>query len=128
VLIDPFTVDDLTPWFELIADPAVEKIVHAGEQDFEPVARVLNRPPANIFDTQVAAGFVGLDYPMSLVRLVGELIGDDLDAGAKFSQWDRRPLTARQLHYAASDVRYLAAMRQELGRRLEATGNTRWSA
>ena len=127
VLIDPFTVDDLTPWYELIADPAVEKIVHAGEQDLEPVARVIGKDPANVFDTQVSAGFVNLDYPMSLGRLVTELIGDDLDAGAKFSRWDRRPLTDRQLHYAASDVRYLAAMRDELGKRLAANGNTRWA-
>ncbi|MEM1354960.1 MAG: HRDC domain-containing protein [Planctomycetota bacterium] len=127
VLIDPFTVNDLTPWYALIADPTVEKIVHAGEQDLEPVVRVLDSAPANIFDTQVAAGFVGLDYPMSLGRLVAELIGDDLDAGAKFSRWDRRPLTERQLHYAASDVRYLAAMRAELRSRLESNGNTRWA-
>lgn len=127
VLIDPFTVDDLTPWYELIADPSVEKIVHAGEQDLEPVARVIGKDPANVFDTQVSAGFVNLDYPMSLGRLVAELIGDDLDAGAKFSRWDRRPLTDRQLHYAASDVRYLAAMRDELGKRLDANGNADWA-
>lgn len=127
VLVDPFTIDDLTPWWELLADPAVEKIVHAGEQDLEPVARILQRDAANVFDTQIAAGFVGLDYPMSLVRLVDELVGDNLDAGAKFSQWDRRPLTPRQLHYAASDVRYLAAMRNELGKRLDTLGNAAWA-
>src|SRR5688572_10904669 len=54
-LVDPLAELDIRPFWELVADPSLEKIVHAGQQDLEPVFRALDRPPANIFDTQVAA-------------------------------------------------------------------------
>ncbi|MFI4862392.1 MAG: ribonuclease D [Phycisphaerales bacterium JB063] len=126
-LIDPFAVDDLTPWWELLADASVEKLVHAGEQDLEPVQRILGRPAANVFDSQIAAGFAGLPYPLSLVKLVDAILDAQLDAGAKFSKWDRRPLTEQQKHYAANDVRYLPAIREALRARLADAGNTDWA-
>ncbi|HZL36353.1 MAG TPA: ribonuclease D [Tepidisphaeraceae bacterium] len=126
-LIDPLAQIDLIPFWELLADPAVEKIVHAGDQDIEPVVRHLNRAAANVFDTQIAAGFVGLPYPLSLSKLVAELTGARLGKGLTFSHWDQRPLSAIQLRYAADDVRYLPAAAAELYRRLEALGHTAWA-
>ena len=126
-LVDPLAKVDLTPFWELLADPAVEKIVHAGDQDIEPVVRHLGRSPANFFDTQLAAGFVGLPYPVSLSKLVGELTGAKLGKGLTFTHWDQRPLSAMQLRYAADDVRYLPAVRAELGRRLEANEHAAWA-
>src|SRR5687767_12025626 len=120
-LIDPLASGgiDLTPFWELVCEPSVEKIVHAGQQDVEPVVRLLKREPANIFDTQVAAGFAGLAYPVALSKLVQELTGARLGKGLTFTHWDQRPLSAMQLRYAADDVRYLIAARDELGKRLE---------
>jgi ribonuclease D len=126
-LIDPLADIDLTPFWELLADPAVEKIVHAGDQDIEPVVRHLGRSPANFFDTQIAAGFCGLPYPVSLSKLVGELTGAKLGKGLTFTHWDQRPLSAMQLRYAADDVRFLPAVRAELGRRLDANGHAVWA-
>jgi ribonuclease D len=126
-LIDPLAELNLTPFWELLADPSVEKIVHAGEQDIEPVVRHLNRPAANVFDTQIAAGFIGLPYPMSLSKLVAELTGARLGKGLTFSHWDQRPLSAVQLRYAADDVRYLPAAAAELIRRLDVLGHTEWA-
>jgi ribonuclease D len=126
-LIDPLAEVKLTPFWELLCDPAVEKIVHAGEQDIEPVVRHLNRAPANFFDTQICAGFCALPYPVSLSKLVGELIGAKLGKGLTFTHWDQRPLSAMQLRYAADDVRFLPAVRAELGRRLEANGHAAWA-
>ena len=126
-LIDPLAEIDLTPFWELLCDPDVEKIVHAGDQDIEPVVRHLGKSPANFFDTQIAAGFVGLPYPVSLSKLVGELTGAKLGKGLTFTHWDQRPLSGMQLRYAADDVRFLPAVRAELGRRLEATGHAGWA-
>jgi ribonuclease D len=126
-LIDPLAELDLIPFWELLADPSVEKIVHAGEQDIEPVVRHLNRPGANVFDTQIAAGFVGLPYPMSLLKLVAEFTGARLGKGLTFSHWDQRPLSAVQLRYAADDVRYLPAAAAEIYKRLDALGHTAWA-
>jgi ribonuclease D len=123
-LIDPLAELDLTPFWELICDPAIKKIVHAGEQDVEPVVRHLNRRPANIFDTQIAAGFVRLAYPTSLSKLVAELTGARLGKGLTFTHWDQRPLSNQQLRYAADDVRYLPAAHAELAKRLADVGHT----
>lgn len=125
-LIDPISDVDLKPFWELLADPSVEKIVHAGLHDLEPVYRFLGKTPANVFDTQIAAAFIGLAYPMATSKLIHSLTGADVGKGSKFSQWDRRPLTALQLHYAGNDVRYLPLMRHIIGERLAAAYTTRW--
>lgn len=114
---------DLLPFWELLADPAVEKIVHAGLQDLEPVERLTGKPPANIFDTQLAAAFVGQPYPMSLTKLCLAMADADLGKSSKFSQWDRRPLTENQKVYAANDVRYLHLVRKRIGDRLDELGH-----
>lgn len=121
-LIDPLAGFDLTPFWELLADPKVIKIVHAGESDIEPVVRHLGRPAANVFDTQIAAGFIGLPYPLSLKKLVLELTGANLGRDLGFSNWAQRPLSPVQLRYAADDVRYLPAAHREMLARLDALG------
>jgi ribonuclease D len=126
-LVDPLAEMDLGILWRLIADPAIEKIVHAGQQDLEPVQRHLDALPANIFDTQVAAGFAGLAYPVGLSKLVRELIDVSLPKGFTFTHWDQRPLSGVQLRYAADDVRYLPALRARIGQRLEALGHLNWA-
>ncbi len=126
-LVDPLAGVDLTPFWEVLADPAVEKVAHAGEQDMEPVHRLIGRTCANVFDTQVCAGFIGLAYPVSLSKLVNEITGAKLPKGLTFTHWDQRPLSPMQLRYAADDVRYLPAVRAEIGKRLEALGHAAWA-
>jgi ribonuclease D len=126
-LIDPLADLDLRPFWELVADTSVEKIVHAGLQDVEPVFRSLGKPPANLFDTQIAAGFGGVGYPLSLSKLVLALVGAKLGKGLTFSHWDRRPLTDHQLRYAADDVRYLPAVRHKIGKRLAGDRRADWA-
>jgi ribonuclease D len=127
-LIDPLAPGlELREFWELICDPAVETIVHAGDQDIEPGTRILGRRCANVFDTQIAAGFVGMAYPVSLAKLVQEVVGAKLGKGLTFTHWDQRPLSAQQLRYAANDVRYLPQTRAEIGRRLAALGHESWA-
>ncbi len=126
-LIDPLTDLDIRPFWELVVDPAVEKIVHAGQQDVEPVFRALDKPPGNLFDTQIAAGFAGVGYPLSLSKLVFAMVGAKLAKGVTFSHWDRRPLSDHQLRYAADDVRYLPAVRHEIGKRLKDRNHILWA-
>ncbi|MCC7351724.1 MAG: ribonuclease D [Phycisphaerales bacterium] len=126
-LIDPLAGLDLTPFWQLLCDEKIEKIVHAGQQDLEPVVRLHHGQPANVFDTQIAAGFVGIGYPVALSKLVKELSGVKLGKGLTFSHWDQRPLSTMQLHYAAEDVRYLPAMRRELGQKLQVGERAEWA-
>ena len=127
-LVDPIAATggdglDLLPLWDLIADERVEKVVHAGEQDLEPVVRFSGKPPARVFDLQVAAGFCGYGYPLSLAKLVATTVGVTLTKGHTFTNWQARPLTSSQLRYAADDVRYLPAIRASLGREVEARGH-----
>ena len=123
-LIDPFAGVELDGFWRLLADPEVTTVVHAGVQDLEPILRHAEQPVGDVFDTQIAAGFAGLDYPVSLARLVDELIGGELEQGPKFSRWDQRPLSSLQKAYAANDVRYLLLVRDRVSERVEELGNT----
>jgi ribonuclease D len=126
-LIDPLADLDVRPFWELVADASIEKVVHAGTQDVEPVFRAVGKPPANLFDTQITAGFAGIGYPLSLSKLVFSVVGAKLGKGLTFSHWDHRPLTDHQLRYAADDVRYLPAVRHELGKKLEGMPHVAWA-
>jgi ribonuclease D len=126
-LIDALAKLDLKPFWELIADPDLEKIVHAGQQDLEPILRILDKPAANIFDTQLASGFIGLSYPAGLSKLVRELLGVHLGKGFTFTHWDQRPLTSVQLRYAADDVRYLPALHDAIVTRLNELHHLKWA-
>ncbi len=122
-IIDPLAEINLIGFWELLADPAVEVLVHAGRQDLEPVYRYTGKPAANIFDTQIASAFCDYRYPISLTQLALEAIEADLGKGLKFSQWDHRPLTGAQIQYAANDVRYLPLLRELLGEQLDELSN-----
>lgn len=125
-VIDPMNGLDVTGVWELIADPALETIVHAGDQDLEPVVRHLDRTPANIFDTQVAAAFTNRPYPLSLLRMVEDILGVELPRSMAYTRWDHRPLSPLHTQYAAEDVRTLIAVRAQLGEELEQRGHDAW--
>jgi ribonuclease D len=123
VLIDPMVNLDLGGFWQLVCDPSLTKIVHAGDQDLPFATRSTGCPPANVFDAQVAAGFCSMAYPVALAKLVNEVLGVQLAKGLTFTQWDARPLSAKQLRYAADDVRFLPAVHADLTKRLAANGN-----
>jgi ribonuclease D len=84
------------------------------------------RPPAAVFDPQIAAGLVGLGYPLSHTNLVRKALGVQVPPGEAFTDWRARPLKPRQLTYAAADVQHLLALRAHLGREAERRGRTEW--
>jgi ribonuclease D len=123
-LVDPLSVDP-EPLGELLAGPAC-MIAHAADQDLGILERACGRPPSRLFDTQVAAGFLGLGSP-SLATLVERVLGVRLGKGDRLTDWTRRPLHADQLAYAAADVEHLLALHDELVRRLEDAGRLDWA-
>ena len=125
-LVDPTAGVDLTPFWDLVTDPAVITIVHAGKEDFEVCLRTTGKPPRNVFDVQIAAGFVGHGYPLSLVRLVDSVLHRRISKGQTLTDWARRPLTPAQLRYAVEDVAYLPEIHKRLVAEIEQAGRTAW--
>ena len=123
-LVDPLTIDA-----RRLAPGAGRAGLHgrarrrSGPRD--PRTRVRDSP-TQMFDTQVAAGFLGLGTP-SLVSLVEQLLGVRLGKGDRLTDWTRRPLTAEQRTYAAADVEHLLELQDVLVERLEAVGRLDWA-
>lgn len=112
---------------ELLADPSIEVIVHAGRQDVALLRRELGCEVRNVFDTQVAAGFAGLPAQASYETLLGELLRVRLRKSASFTRWDLRPLSEEQLGYAREDVVHLLALASLLQERLRAASRLEWA-
>jgi ribonuclease D len=127
-LIDPLAGGDLGPLLDVLADPGVIKIVHAGGQDLEIFYRLAGRAAGPVFDTQVAATVAGFPSQVGYARLVKDLFDVDIDKSDTFTDWARRPLTSAQIEYAFNDVRYLDGAYLELTARLERDGRTAWLA
>ncbi|MDQ1404322.1 MAG: ribonuclease [Actinomycetota bacterium] len=123
-LVDPLKVS-LEPLGAVIATgPAV--VAHAAEQDFEVLDRACGAVPTRLFDTQIAAAFLGFSSA-SLATLLDSLLGVRLPKGDRLTNWNRRPLTDDQLAYAASDVEHLIELRDVIVARLDASGRRQWA-
>ncbi len=123
-LIDPFPLDLNS--LEAVFSRPITVILHAGTQDLEILSRAVGILPQSIFDTQLAAGFVGFSNP-SLALLSERLLGISLPKGDRLTDWTKRPLTESQLRYASSDVVHLVALKAEIERRLSAMGRLEWA-
>lgn len=123
-LVDPLAVD-MTPFARALEGPATV-IMHAASQDLEVLDLACGALPGTLFDTQLAAGFVGHSLP-SLGALVERFFGVHLPKGDRLTDWMRRPLGADQCTYALSDVAYLLEMRDKLSVELEARGRLAWA-
>lgn len=123
-LIDPTKVE-IAPLAEILDSDAVA-VMHASNQDLEVLERACGCVPNHLFDTQIAAGFVGMRSP-SLASLHDQLLGIRLEKGDRLTDWLHRPLEDRQLKYAAGDVEHLLEIDAELRRRLEDRGRLEWA-
>lgn len=129
---DVYLVDaaalDLSPLGVVLEDPSIVKILHDAQQDLLLLRRATGAYPRNVFDTQLAAGFVGLSATASLADLVQALFGVTLPKTATRTDWLRRPLSDEQLDYAEDDVRYLPEARLRLLDLAGQRGRTEWIA
>ena len=109
-LVDPLSVPNLTPLWQLFCDGRREIIVHACRSEMEFCHRSIGRLPPQLFDVQIAAGFVGNDYPMGFSSLLRHFVHVSLRKTESRTTWNQRPLTPIQIEYALDDVRYLEAL------------------
>jgi ribonuclease D len=127
-LVDPLDDEvDPAPLARVLADPAVEVVVHAGRQDVALLRRVWRTEVRGVLDTQVAAGFAGFGAQTGYANLLADVLGLRLAKSASFTRWDDRPLSREQLAYARDDVAHLLRLADALTARLEASGRLGWA-
>lgn len=105
--IDPILIEDLSPLAELFSDPTITKVFHACTQDIEVLLDGMDCVCAPVFDTQLAAAFLGMRQQVGYGALVEAYSGVKLPKAESLTDWSRRPLDPEQLSYAEDDVRYL---------------------
>ncbi len=124
--VDPFTCGDLSPLAALLGGPIV-LAVHAGGQDLAILRRHLGHIPQQVFDTQIAAAFLGHGHSISYARLVDACCSVQLKGSRAYTDWARRPLEPDQLEYALDDVRYLLPVYERLAAGLQKRGRRQWA-
>jgi len=126
--IDPLAEGlDLSPLLELLTgNEEVLKVFHAGGQDVEIIYNLTGKTPHPIFDTQIAMMAISQSEQIGYANLVEAWVGTQIDKGARFTDWSRRPLTERQIEYAIGDVTYLARIFPKILKKLIKTGRGAW--
>ena len=126
-LIDPISLNDISPLLSWFEDPNILKITHAGNNDYALLYALYTTQPKNVFDVQIAAGFLGYPYPVGFQKMIRTELNQSIGKAASITDWSKRPLSPKQLVYAADDVRYLYDLWQSFSRKLEERNMTKWS-
>lgn len=127
-IIDTLSCDDLEPFWDLICDVSNghETVVHAAREEFRFCRMAVHQRPHGLFDTQIAAGLIGLEFPAAYSNLVYRFTGNSLQKGETRTNWRRRPLSQAQLQYAIKDVAYLGTIHQQISEKLAEMERTQW--
>ena len=125
-LVDPLALSNLTPLWKLFCDGKREIIVHACRSEMEFCYRDIGQMPPKLFDVQVAAGFVGNEYPLGFTTLLKQFLHVSLRKTETRTAWNQRPLTPLQIEYALDDVRYLEAVRRVIKTQLAELKRLDW--
>ncbi|MEM9991515.1 MAG: ribonuclease D, partial [Bacteroidota bacterium] len=126
-VFDILRCDEIQPLLDLIVREDIVKITHAGENDYRLFHTRYGILPKNLFDTQIAAGFVGYKYPVSFRTLLEEELSIRLNKSQTVTDWEQRPIKPKQLKYAIEDVIFLEELREKMLHKLEARGRANWA-
>jgi ribonuclease D len=126
-LIDTLRINDLSSFLQILEDPDVLKITHAGDNDYRLLNMLYGTVPSNTFDTQIAAGFVGYNYPTGFARIVERELGVQLAKSHTVADWGARPLDPKAIDYAVEDVKYLPELHKKLTHKLQKAKRELWA-
>lgn len=127
VAVDPFELEDLTPWWEIMADEEVKIIVHGGQAEIRFCLIEGNLKPANLYDTQIAEAFRSRSYPLSYVNLVQRVLKIRPSGKETRTNWKRRPLLPNQAKYALEDVVHVIPIYEDQTKSLVGRGRLKWA-
>jgi ribonuclease D len=124
--VDTLRIRSLDPLMPALTAATARKVIHAARQDLEAVYLSTKRVMTPVFDTQIAAGCIGLKPQVGYAELVKTLLDVTVPKGQTRTDWSKRPLTREQLEYAADDVSYLGDIANHLTQRLRELGREHW--
>jgi ribonuclease D len=124
--VDTLRISSLDPLMPALTAPHVRKVIHSARQDLEAVYLSTKRIMSPVFDTQIAAGCIGLKPQVGYAELVKTLLDVTIPKGQTRTDWSKRPLSRAQLDYAADDVLYLGDIANHLSTRLNELGREPW--
>lgn len=125
--VDPLAIDDLSPVVDLLLEPSMTIVVHAGSMDWKILAKETGRLPLRTFDTQLAASFLGYGLQAGYGALVESVLGRKIDKTETLTDWLKRPLSSEQVAYAVGDVTHLMDLHVALEAALRARGRLEWA-
>lgn len=126
-LVDPIALQDVTPFWKVVANPAKTVVVHGGREEVRLCRQWAGSAPGNLIDLQVSAGLLGMGFPTGMAAIVQSVLGHRLNKSETLTEWRARPLTPAQKRYAFDDVRYLLEVNDHLTLRLEELGRLEWA-
>jgi ribonuclease D len=121
-LIDPIAINDLTPFWQLLTNENIVKVLHACSEDLEVFLTSANCKPVNLIDSQIIMSFLGHGLSIGYAAMVEHFTGVALDKSESRTDWTKRPLTQKQLDYASADVDYLFQLYPKLLAEIEQVG------
>jgi len=121
-LIDPVAINDLSPFWQLLTDEKICKVLHACSEDLEVFLTAANCRPVNLIDSQIMMSFLGHGLSMGYAAMVNHYLSIEVDKSESRTDWMKRPLTAKQLDYAQADVDYLFQLYPRIRDELEHKG------
>ncbi|MDG2206604.1 MAG: ribonuclease D [Pirellulales bacterium] len=125
-IIDTLSVGDLTPFWQLLCEGNHKTIVHAGREEMGFCLRAIGKIPTDLYDVQIASSLIGLEYPAGYRTLVKKILQESPAKDQTRTDWQRRPLSKKQLQYALGDVLYLEEMERKITAQLEKLGRRSW--
>ncbi len=126
MLIDPLTCGPIDEFWNLVADPARTVVVHAGREEIRLCHFGSGSLPGSIIDVQIAAGLLGLGYPLGYAALINEVLSIRLNKSETLTNWRIRPLTPSQVRYAFDDVRFLLPIWKKMSDNLKSLDRMSW--
>jgi ribonuclease D len=127
-VIDSKVIDDVTPFWQWVVSPGHETLVHSGREELRFCWWATGARPVELFDTQIAAALVGMEYPAAYSTLINRLLDKTLSKDETRTDWRKRPLSQRQIEYALMDVAYLEQIRDNLRSKLDRLDRRDWLA
>ncbi len=127
VAVDPYRVEDLSAWWQIMTDEQTTVIVHAGREEVRFCVHRCGDRPRRLFDIQIAEGLRSRSYPLAYDNLIRRVLNKKIHNKETRTDWRRRPLNRKQIDYALDDVRFVIDVWQTQSRSLESKNRTHWA-